>query len=160
MRKIKNFKSILKSIIFLLIAIWFLLSLIRNFNNFYRFFRDEISIIKLSDNQKSRMIFGDAHDFLKFVEHNTSNHSKILLLTSEGKENYLSKYYLYPRLISFLASPDKANGIIMNSKFDYLIVYEKENFKLNTIFYNNEFLKNKQVIIYSGDKTSGKIYKL
>lgn len=144
------------------VFVCFAISILRVGNNYLKIFTEEFYWLNLSDNQKRVRIFGDIYNYIQFVQNNTEEKSKIAFLSPGGKAFYLSRYYLYPRRVTYLKTQKDINNIIKSRDYDYLIMYKTDDKNLNE---NNSLfwkINSKPFAEYStSNKTiQGVIYKL
>lgn len=128
MRKIH--KSLYYLCIFF-ISIWILISILRTIYNVSKIYVEEKNWIILTDEEKRSKFFGNVYNFIKFIELNTDKNTNIVFLSPGGKTYYLSRYYLYPRKITYVKNPKEAYAILKKDKFDYFVVYKTNDKELN-----------------------------
>lgn len=95
----------------------------------------------LTDTEKRQKIFGSIYTFLFFIHANTEKSSKILVYSQDIKTYYLSKYYLYPRIVTTTADKNKITSLIKSGKFSYLALYNTTHEQNNyyTLLKKNKF---------------------
>lgn len=119
----KNY-MVKKKIFLIIIGFWILLSFFSLFYNFTKSIWEIKEWAPLSDSKKRSKIFGNSHDFFVFIENHTEKTSHIFIYSKDIKTFYLSKYYLYPRLID---STDKYYELQNIGKIDYQYIASDEN---------------------------------
>lgn len=132
----------MRRVFLLILCLWFLLSLGRVGNNVIRAFGSEREWIFLTDSQKKEKLHGEVHNFLTFVQKNTSSNSSISIMLDSPDSSpgffYKSLYYLYPRKVEIVDKFAKPH-------FDYSIYYYP--------------LKHSEKYSRITDKNQGKIFK-
>lgn len=158
-----NAKSLVVVLFLLLLALWFFLAFLRTGYNFSKVVTEETTWLSLPDEEKRIRMFGDTYSFLKFVEQNTPKTSSIVFLAPGGKAYYLARYFLYPRMITYIKNPEQITQIIDKNNFNYLIFYqssEKDINENNSINWKLPFAEPENQYINSQKGTKGGIYKL
>ncbi len=75
----------------------------------------------LTDIQKRHKIFGNLYDFFTFIDKNTPENAKILIVSSDVRTFFLSRYYLYPKKIIVLSSPKDISDLKI--AYEYIASY-------------------------------------
>jgi len=92
-------ESRLKKIILWLVVVWFVVCIIRVGYGWVRMVTEEKSLFSMSEIEKKRIYFGKMFRVIEFVQLNTERDAKIILISDDVYNYYLSKYELYPRII-------------------------------------------------------------
>lgn len=77
----------------------------------------------LTDGQKRQKIFGNIYNFFLFIEQHTDENAQVLVFSTDIQTSYLSKYYLYPRIINSTDDKEQFLQIAKNSTYPYLAIY-------------------------------------
>lgn len=157
------FQVFLICCIFFILVLWMFISVLRLGNNLSKIYTEERNWIFISDEQKRKMLFGNLNDFYRFLEKNTPENSEMVLLAPEGKSNYLSKYYLYPRIVIYTKSPSDAEKLIKSKKFNYFVLYNDNMEELKKFSdYFSSRIKNSSIkkFYWINREWQGETYKL
>lgn len=119
-----KFKKILIYFGISIIILWIAMSFIRTFYNISKIFTEEKEWMVLSDEQKREKLFGDLHNLFSFVEKQTPEDSSIIFLAPGGKTYFLGRYYLYPRKLKWVKSPNSVNSILSLGSYSYILMYQ------------------------------------
>jgi hypothetical protein len=115
----------MKRVFFVLIFVW---AGIAGCNVVYNMVKS-VSEVKewafLSDSQRRQKAFGAAYDFTQVIAVHTPQNATILLYTTDTLLPLLSRYYLYPRVITMVNNKKQLDSLSRSMKFDYLAVYDK-----------------------------------
>ena len=119
MKKITTTKN---RILIVILTVFLFIALVRTVNNFSKIYTEEGSWIGLSDFEKRKRLYGDIFVFFTFINANTQSRAKILFLTTDGRAYYLSKYYLYPRIVTVIRIDKKIPEYNLQ-QYDYIAVF-------------------------------------
>lgn len=97
----------------------------------------------LTDSQKRQKIFGNIFIFLSFIDDNTQKTSEILLFSQDIKTYYLSKYYLYPRIVTTTTDKNKIIPLLKSRKFSYVALHTSKLLPSNYLQDNSYILLSK-----------------
>lgn len=100
--------------------LWFSLSVISVFYNAVKSVSEIREWMPLTYDEKRAKIFGNAHHFFVFVSDHTSTREHIFLYSKDVKTFYLSKYYLYPRIVDSTDNYQEFEKKVNENKYDYV----------------------------------------
>jgi len=146
-----------------LVLVWVVLSFTRTIYNFSKVYTEEMSWISLDDSEKRVRLFGDLYRVVSFISGKTSLSSNILLLAPGGKTFYVSRYYLYPRRITYARSLKEMETAIRKDSFDYLVVFQTSERGLNeydSLGWKIERSPESEFSIFDNKDATLKLYKL
>lgn len=96
----------MRAILIFLVALWFLLNLVRVGNNLVKIYTEELTWISMDDSQKEELLLGESHIIWSSVLADTKKDAVIAVNVSDPNlllgGYYLALYYLYPRQIKFV----------------------------------------------------------
>ncbi len=120
----KNVVRISKKLLFITICLWITIATLRTFYNISKLYTEERKWLALSDDQQRVALFGDIYRAIKIIQEKTPGSAQILSLSPGGKTFFLSRYYLYPRKITYIKSTSEVAMAIKKNTFDYLVVFQ------------------------------------
>lgn len=149
---------------FALIILWFTLSFARTFYNISKIFTQERAWVILSEEQKREKLFGDLHNLFRFVEKQIPEGSNIVFLAPGGKAYFLGRYYLYPRKLKWVKTPENIHTILNSKKYNYIFMYQTNDPDLDEYKSNSWEIKGYvPMATYSGEvrrMSKATLYKL
>jgi hypothetical protein len=77
----------------------------------------------LSDNQRRQKAFGDPYAFTQMMAAHTPQNATILLYTTDTLLPLLSRYYLYPRIVTVTGDRAKFIALANTKRFPFVAVY-------------------------------------
>lgn len=150
-------------ILLITIFLWILISILHTGYNLSKIISEEQKWIFINDEKKREILFGDMHNFLRFVEKNTEINSELALYSYDGKAFYLSVYYLYPRKINYIRSLKVyKDNILKGKEYDYIVTYYSNSDKKAIVLPEPSLgncQKDTSCFSYRGLGTRGIIYK-
>ena len=90
---------LIKRISFLILAVWFLLSIFSTSYNFVKGIRDISDSARLTTEEKRSRAYGGVFEHLMKVKNETPEKSTIQFSSDDPRLFYLANYFLYPRHI-------------------------------------------------------------
>ncbi len=126
-----SLKRLLASLFLFLLSVWFIFSCARTVYNITKLYSEEASWVVLGDTDKRVRIFGDLYRVVSYISANTNQNSNLLFLSPGGKTYYLSRYYLYPRKITYVKNTSEMRRNLEAGMFDYLVVFQTSERGLN-----------------------------
>lgn len=149
-------------LLFFLLGVWVLFASLRMMYNFSKLYTEEMQWFFLSDYDKREKLFGDIHLLYTNLNPVIDNHD-VLLLTKDGKEFFLGRYYLYPQKIYWAKSEDEAVKLIKTRKYPFFVIYDVPQFgklgKIEGVLKNSQ-ISVQQVTVPDVDKRKIRIYKM
>lgn len=124
-------KQLFTGLFLVLIVVWLFLAFTRTLYNFSKLYTEEASWVVLSDTDKRVRIFGDLYRVVSYVSAHTHPHANLLFLSPGGKTYYLSRYYLYPRNITYVRNPTEMRVALAKGTYNYLVVFQTSERGLN-----------------------------
>lgn len=113
----------LKKIFLVAVGLWIIISALRLLINVSQIGTEEISTFSKNDNEKREIHYGDIYNLIQEIEKGTSQDKKIGVISYEGKNFYLARYYLYPRKVFWIKNIDT----LQEKKPDALLFYQFDN---------------------------------
>lgn len=126
-----SFQDRARQLLLILLLLWGVLAVTRTVYNISKVYTEELSWISLSDSEKRTRLFGDLYRVATFVNSRTPSNSQILLLAPGGKTFYLSRYYLYPRKVTYARSMEEMEKEMRKDSFNYLVMFQTSEGGLN-----------------------------
>jgi hypothetical protein len=114
----------------MLLVVWVVISVVSLVYNAKKSVSEIKEWAPLSDSEKRNKIFGDSHTFFIFIANHTDNKSHILIFSQDVKTFYLSKYYLYPRIVDSTDNYNDLKHIARKGVYSY-IALEKNTLSLD-----------------------------
>ncbi len=149
----------INKILLFLLTFWILIAVSRTFYNLSKLYTEEKNWYKLTNEQKRGKFFGETHYFLRFLDSNTSNNSKILLFTNDLKTHYLGRYYLYPAK-KIIGEHDYFQWYPKKDIYDFIVVYPVNDSLLIQAKKTSNISKFKKIATFKGKEGRiGVIYK-
>lgn len=149
----KTVQNYLKYLFFIIILIWFLLSIGRLVLNLSKIYTEERFWIGLSDENKRTKIFGDVYIFLLNIDKKIKKNNDVIALSKDGKNYFLARYMLYPQKIYWVKTVQEVEKMLKTKKYRYILIFYPQNFNLN-FNVNNIFSSNKQIQVKYSYKES------
>ncbi len=103
----------------LTVSLWFVISLASLIRNYWSL-RNEAGEILLSDYDKRTIYLGTVYRVLNEIEKVIPQESRIVILGEDQKTHFLSKYFLYPRRVTYTTDKISIRKYLKNN--DYLVV--------------------------------------
>ena len=140
-------EKITQKILLFLIVFWIFLAIFGIFYNTGKTVTEVKAWAFLSDNEKREKIFGDLNNYFIFIGNNTQKNVQILIYANDVKTFYLSKYYLYPRIVYGTDNKQEFLQKVQTGNYPYVASY-------NLKFSDNHYklvatdLEKKSIVFY------------
>lgn len=129
MKQIMTFlrkRALKENILLFFVGLWILIATLNVFYNAGKTVFEVKEWAFLSETEKRYKLFGDLHNFFIFIGNNTEIHDQILIYSKDIKTFYLSKYYLYPRVIYSTDNVKEFMKLANNNDYKYIAVFEND----------------------------------
>lgn len=150
--------DIRKKIIFVLLALWILIAVIRLVINYLEFLTTDIKLYFISESVKNEELYGDVYPVFQSVENHFPSQN-IYLLSDASKAYFYGRYAIYPKKIYWVESLSQLLKLNIVHQSIYILVYHPQNFNSKNYA---KYLKSHFVVyknIYILNSLSAVIYK-
>jgi hypothetical protein len=121
---VKSYYIIKKNIYLLLFLLFILFSVSANVYNVIKTSTEIKEWTPLTESQKRIKIFGNSYAFITMVNNHTKDNVHLLLYSKDDMTYYLTRYYLYPRIIIRANNEKEFLSLMKNNKFEYIAFYD------------------------------------
>jgi hypothetical protein len=121
---VKSYYITKKNIFLLLFILFILFSISASIYNVIKTSSEIKEWTPLTESQKRIKIFGNVYTFIRMINDHTKNNAHLLLYAKDDMTYYLTRYYLYPRIIIRANNEKEFLSLMKNNKFEYIAFYD------------------------------------